>query len=172
MLIALSGDRGVEGQPHLHFEIQRVYSATQVSPNVAGIEQLWCWDETSFAWRDSARICLPADPYGWSGVEKGCDSISPCARGSICLRDRDCRPESLVRFRRLLIEQAEIGQRHRPFGTPPGRQRRRRGVTVYWAWRLRPDTGRGKGRSLDYQRAVIRSTFIVAISAWVPLPLS
>ncbi len=66
-LIALSGDAGVQGSPHLHFEVQRVVPVDQVNPATRKEFNLKCIfpDGT----RDKTRACVPVDPYGWDHDE-------------------------------------------------------------------------------------------------------
>jgi hypothetical protein len=74
-LIALSGEAGVAGSPHLHFEVQRIYPATQVKLTVGAYIQ--CWNEIDYLTQDPNSICLPQDPYGFTGATTNCGNPDP-----------------------------------------------------------------------------------------------
>lgn len=82
-LIGLSGDAGVPGNPHLHFEVQRMYNAADVSPTVGPVIQ--CWKEVPHnnpgpPQRIPGKVCLPLDPYGWNAYPSqamDCSSSDP-----------------------------------------------------------------------------------------------
>lgn len=79
-LIAISGEEGTcnadktSCAPHLHFEVQRIFSAEGINADVRGNQFLWCYDEETNTLRDNSRICLPVDPYGWSGNSPKCSN--------------------------------------------------------------------------------------------------
>jgi N-acetylneuraminic acid mutarotase/murein DD-endopeptidase MepM/ murein hydrolase activator NlpD len=61
-LIALSGDQAPPSHPvspHLHFEVQRVLPAEQVSNAKQARIVAACKDKKGY-------VCLPVDPYGWT----------------------------------------------------------------------------------------------------------
>jgi hypothetical protein len=79
--IAHSGQAGVPGSPHLHFEVQQIFEANQVSPTVQNHPQLLeCLanEKVSDSDRDAAHFCLPMDPYGWAPTPANCSNPGQC----------------------------------------------------------------------------------------------
>src|SRR5262249_30664117 len=80
--IALSGDAGVPGSPHLHFEIQALVPINSVNDS-ARSPTLNCFSDGQPPYadatfqRDSTRVCLPQDPYGWTCPTAKCLSGDP-----------------------------------------------------------------------------------------------
>ena len=68
-LIALSGTAGTT-TAHLHFEVQRVLPQNNVSNTFGARNNARCKDKPGF-------VCLPVDPYGWSGDTQQCKNGSP-----------------------------------------------------------------------------------------------
>jgi hypothetical protein len=61
-VIGISGDAGVPGKPHLHFEVQRILPLAMVDPAIARF--VVCKEDPTIA--DFKKMaCLPVDPYGW-----------------------------------------------------------------------------------------------------------
>ncbi len=78
--IARSGEAGVPGAPHLHFEVQRVLVTSQVSAAVRNQPLVECLanEKTSATNRDAAHFCLPVDPYGWAPTPANCPLLGKC----------------------------------------------------------------------------------------------
>lgn len=57
-VVALTGDAGSPGAPHLHFEVRRVVPKDEVT--VGAAERFECI-------HDQSKACVPVDPYGWTG---------------------------------------------------------------------------------------------------------
>ncbi len=80
--IGFSGDAGVPGQAHLHFEVQKIVERSDVKVG-AKVDALSCfkdgkppYTEATFD-RDHTRICLPQDPYGWTCPQQKCPNGDP-----------------------------------------------------------------------------------------------
>jgi murein DD-endopeptidase MepM/ murein hydrolase activator NlpD len=75
--IAVSGDAGVPGAPHLHFEIQQIVPSAAISPTTAAvIKNFLCWNENNQYKGYTSSYCLPQDPYGWTYPTTACGDVS------------------------------------------------------------------------------------------------
>lgn len=54
--------------------MQRIYPASAVKSTVGTAVQ--CWTETATPVRDPTKICLPLDPYDWTGKPLDCAKLS------------------------------------------------------------------------------------------------
>jgi hypothetical protein len=81
--IALSGDAGVSGHPHLHFEVQKRVLPLPIGGANPQLIQLHCTDGT---WPHAKEMmCVPVDPYGWAGPTTNCKASSPVGDKYACL---------------------------------------------------------------------------------------
>jgi probable HAF family extracellular repeat protein len=69
-LVALSGYAEQQDSPRLHLEVQRAYRVDQVSAG-ARAPNLRC------LYSDPSHVCLPLDPYGWTGEPTDCSQSDP-----------------------------------------------------------------------------------------------
>lgn len=78
--IARSGQAGVPGSPHLHFEVQQIFEASQVSAAVRNQPLVECLanEKASDTDRDATHFCLPMDPYGWAPTPANCPNPGQC----------------------------------------------------------------------------------------------
>ncbi|MGQ0445312.1 MAG: hypothetical protein ACT4O2_09360 [Beijerinckiaceae bacterium] len=81
--IARTGDAGVPGSPHLHFEVQQIFPKSLVAV-AAQAPRLNCFNEITYN-RDPSLICLPMDPYGWAGPTTNCNASPPGGDKYACL---------------------------------------------------------------------------------------
>ncbi len=72
-LIGLSGDAGVPGAPHLHFEVQSVVPREQVPLRIWDIVQCRDTEDPPVL----GKGCIPVDPYGWAGGLAQSDPYTP-----------------------------------------------------------------------------------------------
>ncbi|MGD0142093.1 MAG: hypothetical protein ABSC92_02940 [Rhizomicrobium sp.] len=89
--IAISGDAGVPGAPHLHFEIQQIVPSAAISKTVASvIKYFQCWNENNQYASKTSSYCLPADPYGWAGPSGSCDPSQWPPNGNVVTDEWAC----------------------------------------------------------------------------------
>jgi The GLUG motif len=83
--IALSGDAGVPGAPHLHFEIQQMVPAAGLPGDPGRVSYFACYDENGYK-QGTAGVnpyCLPADPYGYTADDTQCNGDASTWTGDI-----------------------------------------------------------------------------------------
>jgi hypothetical protein len=75
--IAVSGDAGVSGSPHLHFEIQQIVPAEALSASTKKVLSYFpCWNENNnYQSKTKSLYCLSTDPYGWT-ASTPCGDVS------------------------------------------------------------------------------------------------